>query len=44
MADDKTATVLDRLFAGTVSEAGITVDRAGRFIARHLGPEPENGA
>jgi len=30
------------LFAGVVSEAGITVDRAGRFIARHLGVEPEN--
>ena len=32
------------LFVGLVSEAGITVDRAGRFIARHLGAEPENGA
>jgi len=32
------------LFAGLVSEAGITVERAGRFIARHLGVEPENGA
>ncbi len=32
------------LFVGTVSEAGITVDRAGRFIALQLGAEPENGA
>ena len=32
------------LFVGMVSEAGITVDRAGRFIARHLGAEPENRA
>ena len=32
------------LFVGLVSEAGITVDRAGRFIARHLGAEPGNGA
>ena len=32
------------LFVGLVAEAGNTVDRAGRFIARHLGPEPENGA
>ncbi len=32
------------LFVGMVSEAGITVDRAGRFIALHLGAEPENRA
>ncbi len=32
------------LFAGVVSEAGTTVDRAGRFIARHLGAEPENSS
>ncbi|MFQ5565670.1 MAG: alpha/beta hydrolase [Paracoccaceae bacterium] len=31
------------LFVGMVREAGDTVNRAGRFIARHLGPKPENG-
>jgi monoterpene epsilon-lactone hydrolase len=31
------------LFAGMVVEADNTVARAGRFIARHLGAEPEGG-
>ncbi len=31
------------LFVGMVPEAGITVDRAGRFLARHLGAAPESG-
>ena len=32
------------LFVGLVPEAAVTVERAGRFIARHLRPEPEDGA
>ena len=32
------------LFAGLVPEAAVTVERAGRFIARHLGAAPEGGA
>jgi acetyl esterase/lipase len=32
------------LFAGMVAEADNTVSHAGRFIARHLGAAPENGA
>ena len=32
------------LFVGLAPEAAVTVERAGRFIARHLGAAPEDGA